>query len=164
MQSSVRLLIAAIFVLLTASLVRAEDVQGEIAAAKQTCNQNASVCVEKLAQIADKLVTAYREHGDRNDETLGAIWTELKKHPLPPDSDSKKLAKLLVGKWDSPRRTYVFKANGKYGSEDGSINRIWKIEGNQLIEDDSRSTILLLNSKYFIYFEGDDVFFHSRSK
>ena len=150
--------------LLMTSVVNADDVQGEIAAAKQTCDQNASACLEKLAQIADKLVSAYREHGDRNDEALGAIWTELKKHPLPPDSDSKKLTKLLVGKWDSPRRTYVFKANGKYGSEDGSINRNWKIEGNQLIEDDSRSTILLLNSKYFIYTDGNDVFFHSRAR
>lgn len=164
MEPSFRWVIPAVIGLLTVSAVKAEDVQGEIAAAKQTCDQNTSACVEKLAQIADKLVSVYREHGDRNDEALNAIWTELKKHPLPANSDSKKLSRLLVGKWDSPRRTYVFKANGKFGSEDGAINRNWKIEGNQLTEDDSRSTILLLNSKYLVYTEGNDVFFHSRSK
>src|SRR5262249_6652556 len=121
-------------------------------------------CAEKLAEIADKLVSAFREYGNRNDEALAAVWTELKKYSMPADSDSKKLTKLLIGRWDSPRRTYVFKANGKYGAEDGPINRRWKIEGNQLIEPDSKGTIILLNSKYFVYTKGDDVFFHSRAK
>jgi hypothetical protein len=150
----------------------AEDVHQDIAAATQACEQNATardmgarqMCVEKLAQIADRLIGRYRENGERNDEAMTEINAELKKHPLPADSDSRKLTKFLIGKWDSPRHTYIFNANGKYGVEDGSINRSWQIKGNQLIENDSRGTIILLNSKYFIYAEGDGVFFHSRAK
>lgn len=118
--------------------------------------------VTKLAQIADRLVSEYRQSGQRNDELMGAINSELQKHPAPKDIDSKKLRQLLVGKWESPRHTYVFRANGKWGNEDGPVSSNWHIKGNQLIEDGSRGTIILLNSDYFIYSEGDSAFFHSR--
>jgi hypothetical protein len=119
--------------------------------------------VTKLAQIADRLVSEYRR-GQRNDELTGAINSELQKHPAPKDIDSKKLRQLLVGKWESPRHVYVYRANGKCGTEDGPISGNWRIQGNQLIQDSSRGTIILLNSDYFIYAEGDSVFFHSRVK
>lgn len=121
--------------------------------------------VSKLAQIADRFVSEYRR-GQRNDETMNAINSELQKHPAPRDIDSKKLTQLLVGKWESPRRTYVFRADGKWGSEEGSVPVAsnWRIQGNQLIEDGSYGTIILLNRDYFIYAKGDAVFFHSRVK
>ena len=126
---------------LAASVVRAGDIAQEIATATQACQQDALAgnetarytCASKLAGMADQFVTAYRQHGYRNDDALHAIWTELKKYPMPANSDSKKLTNLLVGRWNSPRRIYAFKANGKYGSEDGSLDRTWKIQGNQLI-------------------------------
>jgi len=71
---------------------------------------------------------------------------------------------LLVGEWASPRRTYVYRANGKCGSEDGPINGNWRIEGNQLIQGDLSGSIILLNQDYFIYSSRDSVFFHSRMK
>lgn len=96
---------------------------------------------------------------------MSAINSELQKHPAPKNIDSKKLSQLLVGKWESPRRTYLFRANGKWGNEDGPVDGSWRIQGNQLIEDGSRGTIILLNDKYFIYSGGHDaVFFHSRVK
>jgi hypothetical protein len=120
--------------------------------------------VTKLAQIANPLVAEYRGSGKRNDELMGAINSELQKHPAPKDSDEKKLKQLLVGRWESPRRVYVFRANGKCGSEDGPVDSNWQIQGNQLIEDGSRGTIILLNRDYFIYSSKDAVFFHSRVK
>jgi hypothetical protein len=120
--------------------------------------------VTKLAQIADRLVSEYRRSGQRNDELMGAINSELQKHPAPKDIDSKKLSQLLVGKWESPRRTYVYRANGKCGTEDGPISGNWQIQGNQLIQGDLSGPIILLNQDYFIYSSRGSVFFHSRVK
>jgi hypothetical protein len=75
--------------------------------------------VTKLAQIADRLVSEYRQSGQRHDELMGAINSELQKHPAPKDIDSKKLRQLLVGKWESPRHVYVYRANGGCGTEGG---------------------------------------------
>lgn len=120
--------------------------------------------VTKLAQIADRLVSDYRR-GERHDELMTDINSELQKHPAPKDVNSKELSQLLVGKWESPRRTYVFRADGKWGNENGPVASNWRIQGNQLIEDGSPGTIILLNRDYFIYSGGHDaVFFHSRVK
>ena len=118
----------------------------------------------KLAQIADRLVSEYRRSGQRNDELMGAINLELQKHPAPKDIDSRKLRQLLVGKWESPRHTYVYRANGKCGTEDGPISGNWRIQGNQLIQGDLSGPIILLNQDYFIYSSRGSVFFHSRVK
>jgi hypothetical protein len=120
--------------------------------------------VTKLAQIADRLVSEYRQSGQRNDELMGAINSELQKHPAPKDIDSKKLRQLLVGKWESPRHTYVYRANGKCGTEGGAIDGNWRIQGNQLIQGDLSGPIILLNQDYFIYSSRGSVFFHSRVK
>jgi hypothetical protein len=140
----------------------------EFDAAKQEYQQSShdeaarATYVTKLAQIADRLVSEYRGSGQRNDELMAAINSELQKHPAPKDIDSKKLRQLLVGKWESPRRIYVFRANGKWGSEDGPIDGNWRIQGNQLI---GAGTIILLNRDYLIYSgDHDAVFFHSRVK
>jgi hypothetical protein len=119
--------------------------------------------VSKLAQIADRFVSEYRR-GQRNDEAMSAINSELQKHPAPRDIDSKKLSQLLIGKWESPRRTYIYRANGKSGTEGGPVTGNWRITGNQLIEGDAGGTIILLNSDYLIYSKKDSVFFHSRVK
>ena len=124
--------------------------------------------VNKLAQVADRLVSDYRR-GQRHEELMGAINSELQKHPAPKDIDSKKLRQLLVGNWESPRRTYVFRADGKWGNEDGPVATNWRVQGNQILLGEgktaSHSTIILLNSDYLIYSGGHDaVFFHSRVK
>ncbi len=116
--------------------------------------------VTKLAEIANRLVTEYRQSGQRHDELMTAINSELQKHPPPKDIDSKKLRQLLVGKWESPRHTYIYRANGKCGTEDGPINSNWRIQGNQLIQGDLSGPIILLNQDYFIYSSRDSVFFH----
>jgi hypothetical protein len=118
--------------------------------------------VTKLAKIRERQIQNYWKTGDKNFDSATAVNEELRKHPAPANSDSKKLSQLLIGRWQSPRRIYVFRANGKWGSEDGSVNSNWRIVGNQLIEDGLRGTIILLNSDYFIYTEKDAVLFHAR--
>jgi hypothetical protein len=122
--------------------------------------------VSKLAQIANRLVTDYRQggRGQRQEELMTTINSELQKHLAPRDIDSKKLSQLLIGKWVSPRRTYIYRANGKSGIEGGPVTGNWRITGNQLIEGDAGGTIILLNSDYLIYSKKDSVFFHSRVK
>ncbi|PYK48197.1 MAG: hypothetical protein DME20_09680 [Verrucomicrobia bacterium] len=158
----------AILVVAEVSAVAAEKQDFE--AAKQQFEQRSHdeaarvTYVTKLAQIADRLVTEYRGSGQRNDELMGAINSELQKHPAPKNIDSKKLRQLLVGKWESPRRTYVYRANGKCGTQGGPINSNWRIEGNKLIQGDLSGPIILLNQDYFIYSSRGSVFFHSRVK
>jgi hypothetical protein len=130
---------------------------------RSSCDESARVTyVVRLARIAHELINEYREGGRRNDELMGAINSELRQHPTPSSVNSRKMTQLLVGKWESPRRLYIFQANGKWGSEDGSISSGWRIERNELVEDDSRATIILIDSDYFIYSRPDGVFFHFR--
>jgi K+-sensing histidine kinase KdpD len=171
MHRHVTFVVAFIAVTLAANLIGAEQDRQEFEAAKQEHEQTALrdeaarvTYVTKLAQIADRLVSQYRQSGQRNDELMSAINSELQKHPAPKDVDSKKLRQLLIGKWESPRRTYVFRADGKYGSEDGPVDTPWRVQGNQIVMPSERRTIILLNSEYLIYSDGGNVFFHSRVK
>ena len=163
-------LIGSVLVILAVKLSAAEQDRREFETAKAEYEQSSHgeaarvIYVTKLAQIADRLVSEYRRSGQRDDELMGVINSELQKHPAPKDIDSKKLRQLLVGKWESPRRTYVFRANGKCGSEDGPISGNWRIQGNQLIQGDLSGPIILLNQDYFIYSSRGSVFFHSRVK
>lgn len=140
----------------------------EFEAAKQEYEQSShdesarSAYVSKLAKIRDRQIQNYWKTGDKNFDSATAVNEELRKHPAPANSDPKKLSQLLIGRWQSPRRIYAFRANGKWGSEDGPGNSHWRIIGNQLIEDGSRGTIVLINTDYFIYTDKDAVFFHAR--
>jgi tetratricopeptide (TPR) repeat protein len=144
--------------------------QAEFEAAKQGYDQSShdesarSAYVIKLAKIRDRQIQNYWKTADKDFDSATAVNEELRKHPAPANSDSKKLSQFLIGRWQSPRRIYVFRGNGKWGSEDGPVNSNWRIVGNQLIEDGSRGTIILLNANYLIYSEGEAVFFHSRAR
>jgi len=168
MRAVFTFLIGSILVILAGTLIAGEQDRREFEAAKAEYEQSShdeaarATYVTKLAQIADRLVSEYRQSGQRNDELMGAINSDLQKHPAPKDIDSKKLRQLLVGKWESPRHTYVFRANGKCGTEGGAIDGNWRIQGSQLIQGDLSGPIILLNQDYFIYSSRDSVFFHSR--
>jgi len=124
--------------------------------------------VTKLAGMFAKSLREYMQSGKRKDDAaLGMINTEWMSNPMPATSDGKALSKTIVGDWDSPRRTYRFKANGSYGTvEDKQENMQgrWRIKGNQLIEDDSPSTIILLTREYMVFSSNGMAFFHSRAK
>jgi hypothetical protein len=164
--------VAAVFVsvFLAGDVAAQTSDKQDLEAAKQQFDQSSHdeaarvTYVTKLAQIADRLVSEYRRSGRRHDELMGAINSEVQKHPAPKDIDSKKLRQLLIGKWESPRRTYVYRANGKRGTEGGAIDGNWRLQGNQLIQGDLSGPIILLNQDYFIYSSRGSVFFHSRVK
>lgn len=127
--------------------------------------------VNKLAQLTEQGINGQwraRRDSPEHNKLADAINAELKKHPMPRDSDSKKLSQLLVGKWRSPRRVYVFRSNGKWGNEDGPVDTNWRVQGNQIVWGEgktaSRSTIILLSPEYLIYTDRGEVLFHSRVK
>jgi len=109
-------LIGSVLVILAVKLSAAEEDRREFETAKAEYEQSSRdesariTYVTKLAHIADRLVSQYRRSGERN-ELMRPINSELGKHPAPKDVDSKKLTQLLVGKWKSPRRTYVYRAD-----------------------------------------------------
>jgi hypothetical protein len=128
---------------------------------KLACESARLAYVIKLAKIRDRQIQNDWKTGDNNFDSANAVNEELQKHPAPANSDSKKLRQLLVGKWESPRHTYVYRANGKCCMEGGPINGSWRINGNQLIQGDLSGPIILLNQDYVIYSSRDSVFFHS---
>ncbi len=119
--------------------------------------------VTKLAEIYYQFLKHYSATGDKSADYVSVVFNELKTHPMPRNVDPRKLRQLLIGEWNSPRHTYVFRADGTYGISDEQRDK-WRIQGNQLIEDGSRGTIILLDAYYFIYSKGESVFFHSRVK
>ena len=112
--------------------------QKDFEAAKQKYEQSSHdetarvAYVTKLAQLKIELLKVPNEQ----DDLKRAINSECQKLPYPKDVDSKKLKQLIVGKWASPRRHYVYLANGKWGQEGGAITGNWRIQGNQLIQGD----------------------------
>jgi hypothetical protein len=109
------LLIGSIFVILAVKLSAAED-RREFETGKTEYEQGSSdetarlTYVTELAQIADRLV-GNTGVASENDELLGAINSELQKHPAPKDIDSKKLSQLLVSKRDYSNRTIGITSN-----------------------------------------------------
>ena|SRR5882724_5541393 len=106
-----------------------------------------------------------------------AADTEIKRHPAPKDSDSKTLSSLLVGKWQSPRHDYLYRADGTWtmlpAEEDGvqSTHGSWRIEGNQFFNtaaieppETSQYTIILITKKDFVFTDQTHVFYETRLK
>jgi len=102
-----------------------------------------------------------RESFTRADEkALDAIDTEVIKHPMPAVSDSQKLSKRLIGRWQSPRRPYFYHAGGSWASDEDTpeyIRGTWRIEGNTFFQNyghdkpDVGETIILLTSTDFVF-------------
>jgi len=95
-----------------------------------------------------------------------ALNAEILRHPAPQDSDSNALSKLRVGKWQSPRHTYIFSSQGAWrmAPEDGTTSGHWHIVGNQYWDEGAQFTIILLTNDYFVFTDGTKVFFEWRIK
>jgi hypothetical protein len=167
-----KLLVGSISVLLAEQAVSQTAERQDLQAAKREYeaslhDESARVrYVTKLAQIRERQLKQYwqGEMSAESEKATREVNSELQKHPAPANADSKSLSRLLVGSWQSPRRVYIFRANGKWGNKDGPVSGSWRISGNELIEDGSRGTIILIDQNYFIYSEKEDLFFHLRVK
>jgi uncharacterized repeat protein (TIGR03803 family) len=123
--------------------------------------------VTKLADMSAQLTPKILHNPDVDAKVAyanqaGAIEEELRKHPMPRNVDSRKLSQLLIGEWESPRHTYVFRADGTYGVADEQRDK-WRIDGNEYIDDVSRGPIVLLDHNYFIYACGQGVIIYTRA-
>jgi hypothetical protein len=124
--------------------------------------------VTKLAGIRAQLTPKILHNSDVNAKAAyagqaAAVDRELGKHPAPGNTDSKALSQLLVGKWQSPRHVYVFRADGTYGMADTEQRDKWRIDGNEYIDDVSRGPIILLDQNHFIYGSGQGVIIYTRA-
>ena len=121
--------------------------------------------VTKLADMRDQVMQNYWETHDKAAaiDEAAPIDEELRKHPMPRNVDSRQLSQLLVGKWQSPRHTYVFRPDGTYGMVHTDERDKWRIEGNEYIDDFTGGPIILLDRNYFIYACGQGVIIYVRA-
>jgi len=104
-----------------------------------------------------------RESLTRQDaDKMLAIDKEIMRHPMPTPSDSHELAKLIVGKWTSPRHQYLYRADGTWtmlpefiGGEK-TTHGVWHVEGHEFSQGQSNAdalpeTIMLLTATDFVW-------------
>jgi hypothetical protein len=113
-------------------------------------------------EVADHM--AGKSGDEARSKRIFAIDAELRLHPAPSNADSKAESALRVGKWQSPRHAYIFRADGawRFAPEDGSTGGRWRIEHNRYFEDDRPYTILVSNREFFVYSDAQDVFYEYR--
>lgn len=135
---------------------------------------------DKIAYRGETARTAYitrlirlREEAARlKIEAWQAIDAEIKQHPAPIDSDSTALSGLRVGKWESPRHDYLYRADGTWTMmpvEPDITRGTWRIEGNRYFEtaatDPPRTTqytIILITKRDFVFTDQTNVFYETR--
>jgi hypothetical protein len=95
-------------------------------------------------------------------------------HPAPNDSDGESLSSLFVGKWQSPRHDYLYRADSTWtmlpeGPE--TTHGTWRIEGNQYFDAATidpagprQYTIILISKENFVFSDREVVFFEKRLK
>ncbi|MEO6847733.1 MAG: hypothetical protein ABI443_09240 [Chthoniobacterales bacterium] len=95
-----------------------------------------------------------------------AINSAIRKHPMPANSDSKVLSKLLVGTWRSPRHDYLDRSNGTWTmlpiEGKNTTHGTWSIKGNQFHDGNKSYPILMLSEHDFVFADGKTVFFEKR--
>ncbi len=120
---------------------------------------------ERVAYIT-RLVRL-RESFTRADyKKMEAIDAEVIRHPMPPGVDSAELRKRMVGRWTSPRHSYLYRADGTWTMlpefEDGlqATHGVWHIEGNKFFQNalvqppeapDTGETIITLTKTDFVW-------------
>jgi len=130
------------------------------------------------AGLWENLLTRFvrlREQATRlKSETWQAIDAEIKEHPAPKDSDSKALSRLILGKWESPRHDYLYRADGTWTmlpADPDTTHGTWRIDGNQYSDtaatdppQTSQYTIILISRRDFVFADQEDVFYEVRIK
>jgi hypothetical protein len=84
------------------------------------------------------------------------------------------LSSLLVGKWESPRHDYLYRADGTWSmipEEPDIAHGTWRIEGNRYIDTHASDppqatqyTIILITKRDFVFTDHEVVFYETRLK
>jgi hypothetical protein len=121
-----------------------------------------------------RLVRLREETARLKTDAWQAIDAEIKQHPGPKDSDSKTLSNLLVGKWESPRHDYLYRADGTWTMlpvDPDITHGTWHIEGNQYFDTAATNppgttqyTIILITKRDFVFTDQEVVFYETRLK
>jgi hypothetical protein len=107
------------------------------------------------------------------------VDAEIKRHPVPANSDSAALSRLRLGVWHSSRHDYRFKPDGTWRMIDDdddpdATEGGWSIKGNRYAEDAITDVgpltgatppyiIILLDKENFIYTDGPNLYFEKRT-
>ena len=98
-------------------------------------------------------------------DKMNAIDAEIIKHPMPLEVDSAALRKRIVGRWRSPRHSYLYRADGTWTTSDftdaneATPHGLWRIEGNKFFhrrldepsEAETGETIIILTDTDFVW-------------
>jgi hypothetical protein len=124
------------------------------------------------ADYITRLVRLREEAARLKTDAWQAIDAEIKQHPAPNESDSKALSNFLVGKWESPRHDYLYRADGTWTMipvEPEITHGTWRIEGNQYFDTDATDppqttqyTIILITKWDFVFTDQEVVFYEKR--
>jgi hypothetical protein len=125
--------------------------------------------VSKLAQIYADSMAEYHATGQRkDDESVALINIEWKSNPISYYASAAGLTRQIVGDWDSPRRTYRFKADGSYGTIEADLeimNGSWDVRANQIYLGNEAHTLILVTDEYLIFSPSQGMsLFHSRHR
>jgi hypothetical protein len=141
---------------------------------KRSYGKNSHPSEAARTDYITRLVRLREEAADRNTDAWKAIDVEIRDHPAPIDSNSKALSARLVGKWESPRHDYLYRADGTWTmlpAEPDIAHGTWRIEGNQYLdthssepEQTTRYTIILISKRDFVFTDKDIVFYETRTK
>jgi len=126
------------------------------------------------ADYITRLVRLSEEATRTSDYTWQAIDAEIKQHPAPNDSNNNVLSILLVGKWESPRHDYLYRADGTWTMlpvDPDTTHGTWHIEGNQFFDtaatdppETTQYTIILITKRDFVFTDQERVFYEKRFK
>jgi hypothetical protein len=121
-----------------------------------------------------RLVRLRAEAARRKTGAWQAIDAEIMQHPAPSNSDGKAFSNLLVGRWQSPRRDYLYRADGTWTMlpmDQETTHGTWRIEGNEYFNaaatdrpETTRYTIILITKRDFVFTDGEVVFYERRLK
>ena len=126
------------------------------------------------ADYITRLVRLSEEATRTSDYTWQAIDAEIKQHPAPNDSNNNVLSILLVGKWESPRHDYLYRADGTWTMlpvDPDITHGTWHIEGNQFFDtaatdppETTQYSIILITKRDFVFTDQERVFYEKRFK
>lgn len=141
---------------------------------KRSYGKNSHPSEAARADFITRLVRLREEAADRHTDAWKVIDAQIRDHPAPAGSDSKALSARLVGKWESPRHDYLYRADGTWTMlpvEPDIAHGTWRIEGNQYLdthssepEQTTRYTIILISKRDFVFTDKDIVFYETRTK